>query len=237
MDAGLDTGIDARLDGDTDATTTGDTVQIKNSVRKIPNNTPLVGARVCIVDRPEIACVTTDANGAYTLTMPAWTAPADIAFNVTAAGYLGFTGLVHETPGSVTWLSAELYDDTGATQYLTTRAGFTYPAAGKAFVQVAVFRQSGGAAQGLTVTISPPGVGPVYLDKNGIPDPTLTAITTDGYLLFANLTPGPVEITFSDPACTPAPVATDGWVSSKPNAVAGKTAPDSMTNIVAICPF
>jgi len=237
-DAGIDLGgVDLGIDGTgADGPTTGDTVQVHGTVSEATNARRIAGARVCIVDRPEIPCVTTDTNGQYTLTMPAWTAEVDLAFNVTAAGHLGFTGLVHEMPGSVTWLSAELYDDAGATT-LMNQAGFAYPAGGKAFVAVSVFKASGGAAEGRTVSSSPAGAGPVYFDKTGKADPTLTATTTNPYLLLGSLAPGSVEITVSDAACMPAGLATGAWASSKPNTVAGKTAPDSMTDMTVICQF
>jgi hypothetical protein len=236
-DAGIDLGgVDLGVDGTgPDGTTTGDTVQINGSVHNI-RNTRIAGARVCIVDHPEIACATADASGNYTLTMPAWTTEVDIAFNVTAAGYLGFTGLVHEMPGSVTWLSAELYDDASATT-LMNQAGFTYPAGGKAFVQLSVLKDSGGSAEGVSVSSSPAGAGPVYFDKNGKADLTLTAVTTNPYLLFGALAPGSIEITVSDAACMPVGLATDAWVSAKPNSIAGKTAPDSMTTMTVRCQF
>ncbi len=233
---GVDLGIDLGLDGvGTDSPTTADTVQVHGTVSESTNARRIAGARVCIVDRPEIPCVTTDTNGQYTLTMPAWTAEVDIAFNVTAPGHLGFTGLVHEMPGTVTWLSAQLYDDAGATT-LMNQAGFAYPASGKAFVALSVFKASGGAAEGRTVSSSPAGAA-VYFDKTGKADPTLTAITTNAYLLLGNLAPGSIEITVSDAACMPAGLATGAWASSKPNTVAGKTAPDSMTDMTVICQF
>jgi len=235
MDAGTDGGLDGTTIVDAVQDTMENTVLVHGTVSEATNARRIAGARVCIVDRPEIPCATTDANGAYDLTMPAWTAEVDIAFNVTAAGHLGFTGLVHEMPGSVTWLSAQLYDDAGATNMLA-KAGFTYPAGGKAFVALSVFKGSGGAAEGLTVSSSPAGT-PVYFDKNGSPDPTLTAITTNAYLLIGNLAPGLVEITLSDPKCMPTGLATGGWASSKPNTIAGKTAPDSMTDMTVICQF
>src|SRR5262245_3164813 len=155
-DAGIDLGIDLGVDmAGTDGPTTGNTVQATGSVHNV-KNARIAGARVCIVDHPEIACATADASGNYTLTVPASTTPVDIAFNVTAAGYLGFTGLVHQIPGSAIWPSAELYDDASATT-LMNQAGFTYPAAGTACAGLTVLNNSVGAAEGVTVSSAPAG--------------------------------------------------------------------------------
>jgi hypothetical protein len=210
-------------------------VQLPGTVLEIKGGAPIVGAHICIVDRPEIPCATSDADGSYTLSMPAWTAPVDIAFFVKADGHLGSTGLVHETPGIVTWLSQPLYSDAPAAD-LMNQAGFAYPAGGKAFVMLAVVRAIGGAAEGLTASISPAAdKGPVYMSPVGTPDPTLTGFSSNGYALFGDLEPGPFEITVSDTSCNPAHIATQGWVDVKPNTIAGLTVADSITNVVVFC--
>jgi hypothetical protein len=157
--------------------------------------------------------------------------------NVTAAGHLGFTGLVHEAAdGSVTWFrSVTLLSDAQATT-LAGQAGFTYPAGGKAFVEMSIFRASGGAFVGETATISPgSGTGPVYADTTGTPTPALTGVTSNGYLYFGGLTPGKIEITAGGAACTPAPLTVDAWTDTKASSIAGETAADSMTQMTLIC--
>jgi hypothetical protein len=223
-------GLDGGLDG---GPPIGNFVQVSSTVIEVKAGAPIANARICIVDRPEIPCATSAADGSYTLSIPAWTTPVDIAFNVTAARHLGSTGLVHEKPGSVVWLSHPLYDDAGAAE-LMNHAGFTYPGGGKGYVLLAMFRGSGGAAQGLTATSAPAGLGPVYLDPVGTPNPALTAVTSNGYALFGGLEPGPIEITVSD-TCVPLPFTTQGWVSAKPHTIAGTTAADSLTTMVVIC--
>jgi hypothetical protein len=226
--------MDGGLDAGQDGTRIAETVAVSGMVVEIKGGAPIVNALICIVDRSEIPCASSRGDGSYTLNLPAWTTPVDFAFNVKAAGHLGSTGLVHETPGSWVWLSDPLYNDDAAAE-LMDPAGFTYPAGGKAFVLVAMFSGSGGAAVGLTASISPAtGVGPVYLDPTGRPDPTLAAVTSNGYALFGNLEPGPFEITVSA-SCTPVVFQTQGWASAKPNTIAGTTVADSLTNIVVIC--
>jgi hypothetical protein len=221
MDAGMDT------------TPIVETEQVTMTVIENPGGGPIANALICIVGRPEIPCAASGTDGKYTLTIPAWTTGVDMAFNVTAAGHLGSTGLVHETPGSINWVSHPLYTDAAAADLLRP-TGFAYPAGGKAFVLLAMFR-GGGAAEGLTASSSPAGgAGPVYADPTGTFDRTLTAITSDGYVLFGDLEPGPIEITVSA-SCTPTVFATQGWTDAKPNSIAGWTVADSMTTMVVIC--
>jgi hypothetical protein len=225
--------MDGGLDAGQDGTPIAQTVAVSGMVLEIYGGAPIPNALICIIGRPEIPCAGSRADGSYTLDLPAWTTPVDFAFNVTAARHLGSTGLVHEVPGSWVWVSHPLYNDAAAAE-LMDPAGFTYPAGGKAFVELAMFSGGGGAAVGLTASISPAGAGPVYVDPTGTPDPTLTAITSNGYALFGNLEPGPFEITVSA-SCTPIVFQTQGWASTKPNTIAGTTAADSLTNIVVIC--
>ncbi len=198
---------------------------------------PLANAQVCIVDHAEIPCAHTDGSGSYTIALPAWTTTLPIAINITATGYLGFTGLVTEGPVGVTWIDqVPLRTTADATTLLATQAGFTYPASGKAFVMLSIFHQSGGAYVGATATLSPAsGFGPVYVAADGTPTPSLTAVSTDGYLLFGGLTPGRLEITVGSGACTPVALAAEAWSDTKPSTIAGETSPDSMTQMAIIC--
>jgi hypothetical protein len=198
---------------------------------------PITGAKVCIVDHPEVSCVFSDVDGRYMVGLPPWTSDLDIAVNVTATGHLGFIGLLHERPPGLLWYSQiALRDDADASKMFMDQAGFTYPAPGKAFVMFSVFRGAGGAAVGVGASLSPPsGSGPVYADPVGDFDPTLTSTTSNGYSLFGDLTPGRIEISASDPSCVPAPLDIQAWIGSKPNTVAGVTVANSMTLMTIIC--
>lgn len=99
-----------------------------------------------------------------------------------------------------------------------------------------MFRASGGAETGATATISPAsGSGPVYAQPSGTLDPTLPAITTNGYLVFGDVTPGKLSITVAGVACTPAALGVDAWADPTPSTVAGEAAAKSMTLMTAIC--
>src|SRR5262245_41933320 len=156
-------------------------VTVSGTVVEAAGSAPLAGARVCILDAPAIPCATTDAQGAYQIALPAWTTDLDLAVNVTAAGHLGFTGLTHQTTNGVVWFSQiPLMDDAAATARLQAQAGFAYPAPGKGFVLLSVFRASGGAVTGATAALSPAsGSGPVYAQPSGTLDPTLAATTAN----------------------------------------------------------
>lgn len=212
-------------------------VTVTGTVVEATGPAPVAGARVCILDAPAIPCATTDAQGAYQLALPAWTTELDLAVNVTADGHLGFTGLTHQTTNGVVWFGEiPLMDDAAAAAMLQAHAGFAYPAPGKAFVLFSVFRASGGAATGATATLSPAsGNGPVYAQPSGTLDPTLAAITANGYLMFGEVTPGKLSIAVAGVACTPYALGVGAWADSTPSTVAGEAAANSMTQMTAIC--
>ena len=218
-----------------------ETVQLTGTVVEHNGGGAIAGARICVVDRSDIPCATSGTDGSYTISIPTWTTDVDFALNATAAGHLGFTWLLHESPGNASWPAMQqLYDDAAATD-LMNHAGFTYPAGGKGFVMLSVYRQGeGGGAPGLTVSSSPAGAEAVYLDPTGIPDPAVTALTSDGYALLGNVEPGPIEISVSDTSCTQTFLMNGGyfgmWADAKPATIAGVTVADSITQMNMVCP-
>lgn len=219
------------------ADASGPPVMASGTIVEAAGTAPIAGARVCILDAPAIPCATTDAEGAYQIALPPWTTELDVAVNVTAAGHLGFTGLTHQTATGVVWFGEiPLMDDAAATARLQGQAGFAYPAPGKAFVQFSVFHASGGAVAGATATISPAsGSGPVYAQPSGTLDPTLAAVTTNGYLMFGEVTPGKLSITVAGVPCTTHVLGVDAWAGPTPSSVRGEAAANSMTQMTAVC--
>jgi hypothetical protein len=197
----------------------------------------IVGASVCIVGDASIPCATSDGSGSYTIGLPDVTTQPQVAVNVTAAGFLGFTGLLTENTEGVLWFSQiPLFDNADATAQIMTPAGFTYPSTDTAFIQASVFLGSGGAAVGATVTVSPAGdTGAVYASGSGTPEPSLQAVTSDGYLWFGGLTPGGFDLTVAGVACTPATLSDEEWPSALANSVSGVTVADSMTQVTIVC--
>ena len=232
-DAAPDAGADAAADAPVDA----DPRTLMSGVVVEPDaTTPIVGASVCLLNLPEPRCTTTDATGMYSVALPSLAGELDVAINVTAPGHLGFTGLLREnTLGLIGFSQIPLLDDELALTVLKlTAAGFHYPAPGKAFVW---FRVTG--ATGAQVQISPgSGIGPIYVDGSGVPDPALTAVTSSQYVVFGDLTPGAVKLTVSGVPCAARPLGTfsvDGWPDPSPGTVAGVTAASSRTEISAVC--
>lgn len=207
------------------------TVQVTSTVAELNGGAPIAGARICIVDRPEIPCATSGDDGSYTLSMPAWTTEVDLAYNVSAAGHLGDTELVHETPDGVQWgpIPLYLYDDATAAAELMNPAGFAYPTAGRGLVLLWV-----SGAPGM-VSSAPAGTGPVYLDQTGTPDPTLIGPASNSYALLGNLDPGPIEISASDTSCVPAVFPVQTWADAKPATIAGVTVTNSITRMALAC--
>jgi hypothetical protein len=78
----------------------------------------------------------------------------------------------------------------------------------------------------------------VYVNASGVPDPELTALTSSGYALFGDLTPGPFEITVTGVACAARPLkpfSAEGWPATTPGTIAGVTVAGSRTLITAFC--
>lgn len=197
---------------------------------------PIANAKACVLGHPEIPCATSDDDGNYIIEQPDFGTGLDVAGNLTALGFLGETLLVHQSPPGVVWINHPMRSDAEATELLSVQAGFTYPASGKGFVLVSVFHGLGGAYVGQTLSVSPaPEHGAVYTGPTGTPDPSLTAITINGYALFGGLSPGKIEITTTGPPCTVVPTDTNMWVSSKPHTIAGEVAADSITRMSILC--
>ena len=205
-------------------------VRVSGTVFESAGGAPIAGVTVCIVDQPTIPCAVTDPSGSYTTTLPALTSPLDIAFNVAAAGHLGVTELFHESLSGTGWPGqVSLLADASATTLLG-QAGFTYPSAGTGFIQLCI----GAGHVGVIPVVSPmSSTGPVFLDPTGTPDPTLEAVTSNGYVLVGNLTQGKVEITASQP-CDVHRFG-DSWLETKPGTVTGLVVAGSITQMTMIC--
>ncbi len=160
--------------------------------------------------------------------------------NATAAGHLGFVGLVEEPPasdGGVNWFSTIALRTDSAAALFFADAGLAYPAVGKAFLYVSIVDDTGAALVGETATLAPAsGAGPIYLNDAGAPDPALTALTSDGALLFGDLTPGRVTLTLAGATCAPIDLGVGAWADPAAQTVDAETAADSMTTVDVVCP-
>ncbi|HEX7844137.1 MAG TPA: hypothetical protein VF469_41965 [Kofleriaceae bacterium] len=209
---------------------------VRGNITDQDTGAPIVGGRTCILDHPEIACGTTDITGSYTMALPQSLQGVDFAESFTAAGYLGAVHLAGagSFPGIILTGTA-LMSDASAAKLLQQQAGFSYPAIDRGFVLLSVFFATGGAVVGASVAATPsPDVAPVYFDTSG-PNLTLTATTTDGYLLLGGLPPGRIDISISGATCAPFEHSFDGWEPAAPYAIAGEVAAGSLTKIFAVC--
>jgi hypothetical protein len=174
----------------------------------------IANAMVCILDPNK--CQTTDGNGNFTFPVPVLPG-AKLAVETTAEGYLGVMSLeAQPVEGSGT--TAALFPS-GITLLTDTEAaatlgsdGFSYPGTG-GFLQLRLSGDTAIDLSGATVSIAPSaGTGPVYIDTDGAPNPSLTSSTTNGYVELGNLPAGNYELTANaaGKTCTvsPAPAGT-----------------------------
>jgi hypothetical protein len=180
---------------------------------------PIENAQVCFVEHPELACVTTDAEGKYAVSSPSPDALAPYGVAFTAAGHLGRVRSAYTWWPSGVGLSSDR-DVAG----IAGPAGFTYPARGTGLIEVHLL--DGGLNQGFagaTVSLSPAaGAGPIYEDPEGVPAPSRRATSSSGRILFGDLAPGRFTLTISAPGRS---CGTDG--------VSG-TWPDSGRNVITV---
>jgi hypothetical protein len=228
---------DAATDGATDAAwITGNGLVLENTTGSTA--TPLPGAHVCILDHAEIPCATTDATGAYTLTVPPTLHDVDFAVNVTAVGHLGFTGLMAKGAIPERWysrISVDIPTDAVAAQLLLPGWDLGDRATGTGLAELLVGDGRGGRVAGIRVD----GLQAVYLNAAGAPDHLLTATTTDGRVLFGNVAPGRFEIGISGAPCVVSTGRTgawdDAWHTANTSTIAGEVAADSLTMLNINC--
>lgn len=205
-----------------------------------PGTQPIRGAKVCILDHPEIACASTDSEGEYTMAFPAFASSTLFVMHFTAAGHLGSVrpATYESTPEQVStsWPGGvPLYSDEWA-KTMAMKAGFTYPAQGSGFIRL---RLSGGLASeiisGVTASLSPAsGTGPIYADPSNDPDPSLTATVASNLVLFGNVAPGPVTITVNagNKTCNTPEKIIGAWPASRPDTLPVLVAAGAMTEDV-----
>jgi hypothetical protein len=192
---------------------------------------PIEGAVVCLPDHPEIRCARSDAAGAYTIALPRFDSSAPFAVTFKAAGHLG-----RVSPAADWWWPSGvgLVDDAGA-QQLATQAGFTYPARGTGFIELRLGGRPGERA-GVTAKLTPSsGIGPIYADEAGRPDPAATSTSASGVVFFGNVAPGAVTIEVNAAERTCGTFEVSGiWPSTNPNTVVVPVIADGITDEVTI---
>jgi len=203
---------------------------------------PIEGARVCIVNHPEIGCGVSRADGGYEMELPVWSPPEALAVHVAAPGRTGATVLVDTSPtrsqsGLFTaWIDTLRLEDEATLVERLKQAALRYPAPDKAFVMLGVSSdRPDGVPAGATVSITPSaGAQVAYTDEAGRLDPAQrTLCAKGGGVLFGEVTPGPFEV--SIPGCRIASSIFSLWDGSQPSATRGTAVAGSVTYMAVAC--
>jgi len=206
-------GGDAASDAPSDAGATS----ISGSIVDLIATTPVADMQVCLYQMPSVACVKTSANGSYTLTgVPA---NQEVLLEYTKASYLPTLVTVKTVAGPMS-VGQFLAPTVTAANALATIVGVSM-SPNKGHILVTAFQGPAGSFSGqdnVAASIVPKsGTGPYYLNASNVPDLALTATSTSGIGLFANVDPGDVEVTLTHFTKT-CPRLGTSWTGSKPNA-------------------
>ena len=152
---------------------------------------PIEGATVCAYTQPDLPCATTNAVGEFELS---GLAPrSEAAITVTATGHrsavLPFVTDERPVRPSLALEPVEVVDARDA----STGAS---PAPGTGSVGFVAVGASGGLA-GVSVTVTPAGAGPYYVDADRSLDTGLTATSERGFGFVLGLPPGVADLRFS----------------------------------------
>jgi hypothetical protein len=178
---------------------------------------PIASASVCVPDHPEIACVTTAADGTFNLTLPV---NQELALTLRASGMasavVGIRSGLRESRKLVFSL-----DKIESTKARYEAIGAKYPDEGTGFIvaRTEVQNDSDLGVDGAVLSIQPKsGTGPLYFDANSNPSPMRTSTSTWSVAAFANVTPGTVELALEPSNVTCVPSAS-GWAAQVTNRV------------------
>jgi hypothetical protein len=186
-------------------TTFPKTVTVTGSMLDFETNKPVSDGKVCVQEEPTLPCATTTATGAYALNdVPN---EKDVTLGFKKTGYLSYAVAhgIHQALNNYSchWLP------TTARPTLESKIGAALDPS-KGMLLVAVTRV------GATVKLTPAaGIGPVYANAEGWPDPSLTGASTQGWVWFVNLPPGDYQVTATGASGTPCPVE-KGWKGPSP---------------------
>ncbi len=171
----------------------------------------LAGVDVCVYGQSSAPCTTTDANGSYTLAVPAGAA---VTMSYAKTGYASALYVLSAMAAGTTNATAAIFmSSTSTFDSFQTTAGAT-PDATKGVILFgggtlgaapgSVYHETFGPydyyyASGYSLTISPAAtVGPVYVNTDWSPDPSLMAATTAGWG-YIQAPPGMYTLTYSSP--------------------------------------
>jgi hypothetical protein len=176
------------------------TVRITGHIIDVVSMGAVAQATVSILDHPEVTPVMSDMTGAYELDgVPA---NAKVTLHFDKMNYMPQVTRPIQL-GDVDYL---MYDGRGfdamvtraAVNYMSTVIGTPHdPARGAVAIRLEDSTTLMGL-DGATATLLPVtgAANPVYFDMNGVPDPSLTATSTSGLMVFHNPMPGDAMLDF-----------------------------------------
>jgi hypothetical protein len=158
---------------------TAEVARFAGVVTALSDRAPLVGARVCVLDHPEIPCATTSATGFYELACaPIGDAAISFEADGFAPGVWMWAGRAGETPESLDISLARVAENTA---YLAP-TGITYPAGSLSLVTIDLVGDVAGLSGAVAVG---EGQGPFFsVDEGGRIDPAATGPSSDTELMF-----------------------------------------------------
>lgn len=193
----------------------------------------LDGVRLCVLGTT--SCATTEAHGEATV--PGVPAEGDFALEATYEGYLPAVFTLTTKSGAQRIDTVQMVKAPLASTLFAVLGVTADP--DKGHVVVVMYDGSQPSLEGLagaTFALSPKsGVGPHYLDADGLPDTALTATSSAGYGVVANVDPGELEITLSvgNRTCLPLAPAQD-WYAGDATHLRARVVPGHITSAIEV---
>ena len=211
-------------------------VSVSGTVLSLLREEPIDMVEVCIYERPEIACVTTNVDGFYTLhRVPA---NSEVALSYNGSGLAPFLVMLR-TEGEDLEDIGHFQANEVELQLITTVTNVDIDD-NKGSLFFALYREwppgDGEYLSEVTVEHSPAsGSGVIYGDESGTPDLDMTSTSGAGNGGFMNVDVGFSELIFSHPSrqCFPAPTR---WRGSVDSAMRMQSAPGYLSYATAYCP-
>lgn len=184
---------------------------------------PIPNLDVCVIDHPEIACAKSDANGNFNLKgLPPKT---ELMLSVKGGNFLPVLRTVITGDANKTVLIGGLLHPTSTiAQQLLQALGATLTSTQGELIFDAALPPPTGSLEtipirGASASMTPmSGIGPVYMDPSGLPDPRLHATSFYGRGFYFNVDPGMVEVTLtSTRTCKARDVV--AWPTNQPTTV------------------
>jgi hypothetical protein len=178
-----------------------------------PDGMFLQGVPVCIRERPDLGCVTTDNNAIARVRVP------DGDLSLTFSRTTRESMLLPIQTDSTGDISLAMNEEALLAAALSS-VGISFPA-GPLIVVNLIHDPAVSDTTGATGTISVPATGPVYAQPGTLDsslDPSLTSATQAGLFVFGDMAEGTVEVTVQHPTlqCTRHPIG-GNWAGSTPN--------------------